>query len=72
MNVISTIWGIFVLLLAILALFPFLGWANWFILVLAVIGLIIGAFGKQKTGLILNGIAILIACFRLFIGGGII
>ena len=72
MNIISTIWGIFVLILAILALFPFLGWANWFILVLAVIGLIIGAFGKQKTGMTLNGIAILIACFRLIIGGGII
>ncbi|GAA4387420.1 hypothetical protein [Hymenobacter koreensis] len=72
MNVISTIWGVVVLLLTILALFPFLGWANWFILVLAVIGVIIGAFGKQKTGLILNGIAIVIASIRLIIGGGII
>jgi hypothetical protein len=72
MNVISTLWGVITLLLAILALFPFLGWANWFVLILAVIGLIIGAFGQRKTGMVLNGIAILIACFRLFIGGGII
>jgi uncharacterized membrane protein len=72
MNVISTLWGVITLLLAILALFPFLGWANWFVLILAVIGLIIGAFGQRKTGMMLNGIAILIACFRLFIGGGII
>ncbi|KAA9339663.1 hypothetical protein F0P96_03350 [Hymenobacter busanensis] len=72
MNIISTLWGIVVLLLAVLALFPLLGWANWFILILAVIGLIIGAFGKRRTGLILNGVAILIACLRLFIGGGII
>ncbi|SFP81180.1 hypothetical protein [Hymenobacter arizonensis] len=71
MNIISTLWGIVALLLAVLALFPFLGWANWFILVFAVIGLIIGAFGQRKTGMTLNGIAILIACFRLFIGGGI-
>ncbi len=72
MNIISTLWGIIALLLALLALFPFLGWANWFILIFAVIGLIIGAFGQRKTGMTLNGIAILIACFRLFIGGGII
>ncbi|WP_400191120.1 hypothetical protein [Hymenobacter sp. B81] len=72
MNIISTLWGIVVLLLTILALFPFLGWANWFILVLAVIGLIIGAFGKHKTGMLLNGLAIVIACLRLSIGGGII
>ncbi|WP_035560266.1 hypothetical protein [Hymenobacter sp. IS2118] len=72
MNIISTLWGIVALLLALLALFPFLGWANWFILIFAVIGLIIGAFGQRKTGMTLNGIAILIACFRLFIGGGII
>jgi hypothetical protein len=72
MNIISTLWGIVALLLAVLALFPFLGWANWFILIFAVIGLIIGAFGQRKTGMTLNGIAILIACFRLFIGGGII
>ncbi|MBF9237555.1 hypothetical protein I2I05_09130 [Hymenobacter sp. BT683] len=69
---ISTLWGIVALLLAVLALFPLLGWANWFILVFAVIGLIIGAFGQRKTGMMLNGIAILIACVRLFIGGGII
>ncbi|WP_230688234.1 hypothetical protein [Hymenobacter jeongseonensis] len=72
MNIISTLWGIVALLLAVLALFPLLGWANWFILVFAVIGLIIGAFGQRKTGMMLNGIAILIACVRLFIGGGII
>ncbi len=72
MNIISTLWGIIALFLALLALFPFLGWANWFILAFAVIGLIIGAFGARKTGMILNGVAILIACFRLFIGGGII
>lgn len=72
MNILSTIWGIVTLLLAVLALFPLLGWANWFIIVLAVIGLIIGAFGERKTGMVLNGVAILIACFRLFIGGGII
>ena len=72
MNIISTLWGIVALLLAVLALFPLLGWANWFILIFAIVGLIIGAFGERKTGMVLNGIAILIACFRLFIGGGII
>ena len=72
MNIISTLWGIVALLLALLALFPFLGWANWFILAFAVMGLIIGAFGQRKTGMMLNGVAILIACLRLFIGGGII
>lgn len=70
-NFISAIWGIIALLLAMVAFIPFLGWGNWFIIPIAVVGAIIGAFSTKKTGMWLNIIALLLAFFRLSLGGGI-
>lgn len=72
MNTISTIWGIIVLLFALVAFLPFLGWANWFIIIFAIVGVIIGALGKAKTGMVLNAIGLFFCLFRLILGGGII
>lgn len=72
MNFISLVWGIITLLLALICLIPFLGWGNWGVIVLAIIGAIIGAFSSKKGGLYLNVIALLLAFFRLLFGGGII
>lgn len=72
MSIIGTIWGAITLLLAMICLFPFLGWANWFIILIAAIGAIISAFTKSKNGIWLNVIALFIATFRLIIGGGIL
>lgn len=82
MGLISLIWGIAALLWMLLAFIPLLGWGNWFMIPFAVIGAIIAAIGllfsgdgknrRAKTGLILNGIAIVVGVIRLGIGGGII
>lgn len=82
MGLISLLWGIVSLLWMILALIPFLGWGNWFLIPFAAIGAIIGAIGmavtspgkrgRAKTGLLLNAVVIVVAIFRLSIGGGII
>lgn len=71
-NFLSTIWGIVTLLFAIICLFPLLGWGNWFVIVFAVIGIIIGAFSDKRNGMTLNIVALIIALFRLIIGGGIL
>ncbi|MGE8279119.1 MAG: hypothetical protein ACN6O2_01675 [Stenotrophomonas sp.] len=82
MGLISLIWGIVALLWMVLAFIPLLGWGNWFLIPFAAIGAIIAAIGllftqaakrgRAKTGLILNGIVIVVGVIRLSIGGGIV
>jgi len=82
MGLVSVIWGIFAMLWMLLALVPLLGWGNWFVIPFAAVGAIIAAIamvftapanrGRAKTGLLLNGIVIVVAVIRLHLGGGII
>lgn len=82
MGIISLLWGIFALLWMLLAFIPLLGWGNWFMIPFAVVGAIIAAIGiaitspgqrgRAKTGLLLNGIAIVVGAIRLMLGGGLI
>ena len=71
-NLLSLIWGIVTLCLAVICLIPFLGWGNWFVIPLALIGVVIGAFASKKGGMIINIVALILACFRLLFGGGIL
>ena len=72
MYLISKIIGIVALLIMIVGLFPLLGWINWIVIPIAVIGLLFGAFSKNSGGVNLNGIVFIVAIIRLFIGGGFI
>ena len=71
-NIISIIIGVFALLLLIPAFIPLLGWANWIIIPIAVIGLAIGAMSDRTAGRNLNIVVILVGVGRLMLGGGII
>ena len=71
-NIVSLIIGLVAMLLAAIAFLPLLGWANWLIIPLAVIGAGIGAVSSAKAGRNLNLIVILIGVVRLSIGGGIL
>jgi hypothetical protein len=71
-NTFSLIIGVVALLLALIAFIPLLGWANWIIIPLAVIGLALGATSDQTSGRNLNLVVIGVGALRLFIGGGII
>jgi hypothetical protein len=71
-NIVSLIIGFFALILAIVAFIPLLGWANWFIIPLAVIGAVVGMIGKSTAGRNLNLFVILIGVVRLSLGGGIL
>ena len=72
MNTASKIIGLMALILMIVGLIPFLGWVNWVVIILSIIGLTIGIFGKNNGGMILNGIVLIVAGLRLIVGGGII
>ena len=71
MNLLSLIVGVVALLLAVVAFIPLLGWANWLIIPLAMIGALIGFASRSKAGRNLNLLVIAIGVIRLALGGGI-
>ena len=80
MKTTSLVLGILVIIGMFVALVPFLGWMNWGVIPVAIIGLIISiaatATAKEKrdpaiAGIILCGIAVLVGGFRLILGSGI-
>jgi hypothetical protein len=70
-NILSLLIGAVALLLAIPALLPLLGWLNWVVIPLSVLGLGVGVISKSKTGRNLNLVVLVIAALRLMLGGGI-
>jgi hypothetical protein len=71
-NIVSIIIGFVALVLAVVAFIPFLGWANWLIIPLAILGAAIGMIGRGTAGRNLNLFVILVGIVRLMIGGGIL
>jgi len=69
---VSLIIGGVALLLTAIAFLPLLGWANWLILPLAIIGAGIGALSSNTAGRNLNIVVIIIGAVRLMLGGGIL
>lgn len=72
LNVASLIIGVVALILAVIAFIPLLGWANWFIIPLAVIGAAVGMAARSKAGRNLNLFVIVVGVLRLSLGGGIL
>jgi hypothetical protein len=70
-NLLSMLIGIAGLGLVMFAFLPFLGWANWAIVPLAVLGLGIGLLAEGRAGRNLNIAVIVIGVVRLSLGGGI-
>lgn len=71
LNILSLLIGIVTGAVAVLGLFPLLGWANWFVIPIAGFGLVLGLISRRKEGQILNLVVIAIALVRLMLGGGI-
>lgn len=82
MGLISLLWGVVAMIWMIVALLPVVGITNWLLIPFAAIGAVIAAIGiamsrpghrgRAKAGLVLNGIVIVVAVFRLGLGGGIL
>ena len=71
-NIASLIIGFVALILAIVAFLPLLGWANWLIIPVAIIGAGIGMLSRGTAGRNLNLLVIVIGVIRLALGGGIL
>ena len=72
LNVVSLIIGLVALVFAVIAFIPLLGWANWLIIPLAIVGAVVGMLSASNTGRNLNLFVIVIGILRLMLGGGII
>ena len=71
-NLVSLIIGAVALVLALIAFIPLLGWANWLIIPLAIIGAVVGMISRSTAGRNLNLFVIVIGVVRLMLGGGFI
>ena len=72
LNLVSIVIGLVGLAFAAVAFLPLLGWANWLVVPLAMIGAAIGVMSRGNAGRNLNIFVILLGIVRLSIGGGIL
>lgn len=72
LNVVSFVIGLVALVFVVIAFIPLLGWANWLVIPLAIIGAAVGMMSSGTAGRNLNILVIIIGSLRLMLGGGII
>lgn len=72
MNLISIVIGILALLGALVGFIPLLGWLNWGVIPLAVVGLVVGLLAEENSGRNINLVVLVLAVIRLMLGGGIL
>lgn len=72
LNIISLLIGAIALVLGVLAFIPFLGWAYWLIVPIALVGLVVGMISDRNSGRNLNLVVIVVGVVRLMLGGGLI
>ena len=71
LNILSIVIGVVALVLAIPSALPFLGWGNWIVLPIAMLGAGIGALSSSNGGRNFCLVVLVIAVIRLSLGGGI-
>ncbi len=71
-NIISILLGLVALIIAIPALIPFFGWANWFVLIIAGLGLLFGLVSSSNAGRNFNIFVLVVCVLRLWLGGGLL
>ena len=72
LNALSVLIGFVALLLAIPSVIPLLGWGNWLVLPIALVGVAFGALSRSNGGRNFCLIVFAIAVVRLMLGGGVI
>lgn len=72
LNLVSLIIGIVAAIFVAIAFLPLLGWANWLVVPLAIIGAAVGAMSRGSSGRNLNIVVIIVGVLRLILGGGIL
>jgi hypothetical protein len=71
LNLISIFIGLVTLALGLIAFMPLLGWMNWLVIPIGIVGAAIGAMSSTNGGRNLNLVLIVIFAIRLSLGGGI-
>ena len=72
LNIVSVLIGLVTLVLGLVAFMPLLGWLNWFVIPIGIVGAAVGALSSSNGGRNLNVVLIIIFALRLMLGGGII
>ena len=72
LNLVSILIGVVTLALGLVAFIPLLGWMNWLVIPIGIVGAAVGALSSSNGGRNLNVILIIIFALRLMLGGGII
>jgi hypothetical protein len=72
LNILSILFGIIAFILLIPSTVPLLGWGNWIVLPIAVIGAGLGALSRSNHGRNFCLVVIVIAVVRLWLGGGFV
>ncbi|WP_267395031.1 MULTISPECIES: hypothetical protein [unclassified Sphingomonas] len=70
-NIISILIGLVTLVLGLVAFVPLLGWMNWLVIPIGIVGAAVGALSSSNGGRNLNLVLIVIFAVRLMLGGGI-
>lgn len=71
-NLVSIIIGIVALIIATVTFLPLLGWVNWLVIPLAIIGAAVGFMSRGTAGRNINIFVIIVGVVRLILGGGIL
>ncbi|MCP4617999.1 MAG: hypothetical protein GY844_16390 [Bradyrhizobium sp.] len=69
LNLLSILVGIIALPLMLIALIPLLGWLNYMVIPVAVIGIALGALSDSNAGRNLNIVVAIVGIVRLWLGG---
>lgn len=72
LNIVSILIGLVTLVLGLVAFVPLLGWLNWLVIPVGIVGAAVGALSSSKGGRNLNLVLIVIFTLRLILGGGVI
>lgn len=72
LNLVSILIGLVTLVLGLVAFIPLLGWMNWLVIPIGIVGAAIGALSSSNSGRNLNLVLIAIFAIRLSLGGGIL
>jgi hypothetical protein len=71
LNLVSVLIGLVTLALGLVAFMPLLGWMNWLVIPIGIVGAAVGAMSSSNGGRNLNIVLIVIFAIRLSLGGGI-
>ena len=71
-NVISILIGVVTLVLGLVAFVPLLGWMNWLVIPIGIVGLAIGSLSRHRSGRNLNLVLVIVFTLRLMLGHGVI